>query len=115
MRVLVYDVAAESGGALSVLEEYYRQHLEDRENHYVYLLSTARLDGAENITVLNHPEVKKSWLHRVLFDLFRLPAILREQRIDEVLSLQNTAVPGFRGRQTVYMHNIWFGLGINLT
>jgi len=106
MNILVYDVAAESGGALSVLRRYYDEHTKDRENRYYYAVSRAELEDTANITVLKYPSVKKSWLHRVLFDVFALRRITETYKIDEVLSLQNTVVPGFRGRQTVYMHNI---------
>lgn len=106
MNILVYDVAAENGGALSVLEQFYRRHRCDLENHYYYLLSVAHLENTENITVINRPEVKKSWLHRMWFDWLKAPGIIRANHIDEVLSLQNTVVPRFKGRQTVCMHNI---------
>lgn len=40
MNILVYDVAAESGGAAVVLERFYNKHKSDKNNHYYYLLST---------------------------------------------------------------------------
>ena len=36
MRILVYDVAAENGGAVTVLNWFYGIHKEDKENQYVY-------------------------------------------------------------------------------
>ena len=105
MNILVYDVAAENGGATSILKYFYQQHKQDRENHYVYMLSTFQLDATENITVINVPHVKKGWGNRLLFDWFGVKKYLRQYKIDEVLSLQNIGIPGFRGRQTVYVHN----------
>ena len=32
MRILVYDVAAESGGAVTVLQSFYEEFKKDREN-----------------------------------------------------------------------------------
>lgn len=105
MNVLVYDVAAESGGATSILKYFYEQHKQDRQNQYIYLLSTFSLEPAENITVINVPEVKKGWGSRLLFDWFGVKKYLKRHKIDEVLSLQNISIPGFRGKQTVYVHN----------
>ncbi len=105
MNILVYDVAAENGGATSILEYFYQQHQQDQENHYIYVLSTFRLNATKNITVINVPQIKKGWGRRLLFDWFGVRKYLRQHKVDEILSLQNIAIPGFRGRQTVYIHN----------
>lgn len=105
MNILVYDVAAESGGATSILKHFYEKHKQDRENHYFYMLSTFQLEATENITVINVPRVKNGWGSRLLFDCFGVKKYLKQYRIDRVLSLQNIAIPGFRGHQTVYIHN----------
>ncbi len=105
MNIAVVDVAAESGGAASVLEYFYEQHRRDKKNHYVYLLSTYHLDETENITVVNVPWVKKGWGSRLYFDFFGVNRYLKQYGINEVLSLQNTVLPGFKGKQTVYEHN----------
>ena len=52
MNILVYDIAAEEGGAVSVLKAFYEQHKEDKQNRYVYLLSTYHLEETDNITVI---------------------------------------------------------------
>lgn len=105
MNILVYDVAAETGGATSILKYFYEQHKQDRENHYFYMLSTFHLEETDNITVINVPEVKKGWKNRLLFDYFGVKKYLKQFQIDEVLSLQNIGVPCFKGKQTVYVHN----------
>lgn len=105
MNILVYDVAAENGGATSILEHFYQQHKQDRDNRYIYVLSTFHLNDTENITVINVPQVKKGWGNRLFFDWVGVKKYLRQYKIDEVLSLQNMGIPGFRGRQTVYVHN----------
>lgn len=106
MNILVYDVAAESGGAVSVLDYYYDIHKEDKDNHYYYLLGTYKKPQTENITVLNYPKVKIGWIYRLIFDYIKAPRIIKELKIDTVLSLQNTVIPRYKGYQTVYMHNI---------
>lgn len=105
MNILVYDVAAESGGATSVLNYFYEQHKKDKSNHYYYLLSTYELKNADNITVINEPMVKKSWLHRIVFDYIGTRKYIKEYEIEQIISLQNIVIPGFKGEQTVYMHN----------
>lgn len=105
MNILVYDVAAESGGAAVVLERFYNKHKADKNNHYYYLLSTYELEETDNITVIHVPEIKKNWGKRLLFDLFGVKRYIRNYKIDEVLSLQNIGVFGFHGNQTVYEHN----------
>lgn len=106
MRILVYDVAASVGGALTVLEDYYRRALSDKENDYVFVLSTPNLAEADNISVLNYPFVKKGWLSRLRFDLCVMPGLVRRLNPDRILSLQNTLVPFVRKEQWVYMHNL---------
>lgn len=105
MNIAVVDVAAESGGATSILKYFYEQHRQDKNNHYVYLLSVYHMEETDNITVINIPQVKKGWGSRLYFDFFGVNWYLKKYRIDEVLSLQNTIIPRFRGKQTVYEHN----------
>lgn len=105
MNIMVYDVAAENGGAISILEYFYNQHKKDKDNHYVYMLSTYHLEETDNVTVVNVPEIKKNWGKRLLFDYIGVRKYIRKFQVDEVLSLQNTIIPFFHGRQTVYEHN----------
>ena len=103
MNILVYDVAADKGGAATILENYYHTHLDDSCNHYYYLLSTYHLDNTENSTIISYPEIKKSWINRIRFDCFESKKIIKEYHIDQVYSLQNTILPTFKGFQTVYV------------
>lgn len=105
MNIMIYDVAAESGGATTILNYFYNIHKEDKENYYYYILSIYHLDETDNITVINVPEVKNGWLSRLKFDYFGVQKYLKEFHIDEVFSLQNTIIPCFKGKQTVYLHN----------
>lgn len=107
MKTLVYDVAASESGALSILEEFYDKYRNDKENQYVFVISTPELESTDNIQVLRYPWIKKSWLHRWWFDHFYAPRIVKEYQIDKVLSLQNVLVPikNKKIEQTVYLHN----------
>ena len=71
MRILVYDVAADSGGAATVLKSFYEEFCQDRENEYVFVLSVFELPETKHIRVLNYPWIKKSPLHRLYFDQIR--------------------------------------------
>lgn len=105
MRILVYDVAAENGGALTVLKDFYNEFKLDLSNNYVIVLSTAILDECVNIKILNFPWIKNSWVHRIFFDHFYAPKILLKYKIDKIISLQNTIVPHTRLTQSVFVHN----------
>ena len=104
-RILVYNVAASTSGALTILNEYYdRFALDQSDTEYIFVISTPILKDRHNIKVLRYPWVKKSWLHRLYFEYFRIGKIAQEYKVDEILSLQNIAVPNTGIRQTVYLH-----------
>ena len=105
MRIMVFDVPAESGGALSVLHEFYNELKLDQENEYVFVLSLPELEETSNITVLRFPWIKKSWGHRLYFDHFIAPKLIKEYDIDQVLSLQNVTIPRTKVYQRVLVHN----------
>lgn len=105
MRILVYDVAAESGGAMTVLQSFYEEFIKDRKNQYVFVLSVARLAKKPHMKVCNFPWIKKSPLHRMYFDYFIAHRLVKKYKIDKVLSLQNIALPFAGVPQIVYEHN----------
>lgn len=105
MRTIVYDVAASSGGALAILKNAYDEAVRDQSNEYVFLLSTPEFRQTKNVSVLNYPWVKKSWLHRIAFDVLVAPRMVKGWKIDKVISLQSTMMPFVRLPQTVYFHN----------
>lgn len=106
MNVLVYDVAASESGALTVLNNFYRyaKNYPDKEVHWFFVVSLPELEDTEHITVLKYPWVKKSWFHRLGFDYIAAGRLIKKYKIDEVLSLQNIAVPGYRKPQILYVH-----------
>lgn len=104
MKKMIYTLAASSGGALSILNMYYSYAQEDKENDYIFVISTPVLKERDNIHVLNIPWVKKSWIHRLFFDLFLESKIVKRFCPDEILSLQNTYVGKSKIKQIIYLH-----------
>lgn len=105
MKIMVFDVPAESGGALSVLKDFYKEYKTDLNNDYIFVISKPELEETKNIKVLRYPWIKKSWLHRLYFDNFIALNLIREHEVDDVLSLQNVIIPHTKVKQTVYVHN----------
>lgn len=105
MRIMVFDVPAESGGALSVLHEFYNEFKLDQENEYIFVLSLPELKETSNIKVLRFPWIKKSWGHRLYFDHIIAAKLIKEYDIDKVLSLQNVIIPHTAVHQSVFVHN----------
>ncbi len=105
MRIMVFDVPAESGGALSVLHEFYNEFKLDQENEYIFVLSLPELKETSNIKVLRFPWIKKSWGHRLYFDTLIAPELIKEYEVDQILSLQNIIIPHAKVYQSVFVHN----------
>ena len=108
MIKLVYDIAAESGGAITILDSYYENAKADINNNYVFFVSQKKYINQKNIVVLCFPWVKKSWLHRLYFDLIFSKKEMRKFEFDSVISLQNALVPHTNKEQVVYFHNSLF-------
>lgn len=105
MKILVYDIAASIGGAVGILRDYHRRALLDEGNEYLFVLSSDLLEESGNVKVLCFPCVKKSWIHRVAFDIFKMPRLVKKYNPDRIVSLQNTKVPLTKTEQWVYLHN----------
>lgn len=105
MKIMVFDVPAESGGALSVLNEFYNDYKVDKNNEYIFVISKPELLETENIKVLRYPWIKKSWFHRLYFDHFIAPKLIKKFKVDKVLSLQNIIIPHTQVPQSVFVHN----------
>lgn len=105
MNIMVFDVAAESGGALSILNDYYNEFCKDEQNTYIFVLSKPILEQNSNVKILNLPWVKQSWFHRLFFDLFNARLLVERYKIDKIISLQNIIIPFLNVPQTVLVHN----------
>lgn len=103
-RILVMDVPAENGGALTILNDFHKRALLDRNTMWYFITSVVNLDEGDNVNVIKFPWVKKSWLHRLYFDYFVAPKLVKKFDIDEVFSLDNTTVARTKIPQVVYIH-----------
>ena len=106
MKVLVYNLAAEYAGALTILENFYHEVITypDKSIQWYFLVSTNRLQSRENVMVISEPWVKKSWFHRIYYDMFVVRKVINEKGIDLVYSMQNMPVRHTNAEQVVYLH-----------
>ena len=105
---MVFDVPAEHSGALSVLKDFYKKFNENKNNEYIFVLSLPELAETENIKVIRFPWIKKSWFHRLYFDHFIAPNLVKKHGVEKVMSLQNIGIPRINVPQTVYIQNALF-------
>ncbi|MDP3386736.1 MAG: glycosyltransferase [Eubacteriales bacterium] len=104
-KILVFNVAAELGGALTILHDFYNYvTVNTIDIHWYFVVSITGFIETENITILNYPEVKKSWMHRLLFDCFKAKKIVKKIVPDVIFSMQNVTVPGVDIPQILYLH-----------
>lgn len=106
MNIMVFDVPANSGGALSILNDFYNE-VKNNTNvdiNWFFVLSTPELEELKNVKILRFPWVKKSWLHRLYFDSFVAPRLIKKHNVNKVLSFQNIIVPHTTVPQVLYVH-----------
>ncbi len=108
MKIMVFDVAAEKGGALTVLRSFHKELKASADNSHFWLFVTSivSLPETENITALEYPWIKRSWFHRLYFDIVIAPRIIREHEIDLIVSLQNTLIPRTKIHQLLFVHQM---------
>lgn len=106
MKIMVFNVPAETSGALSVLHDFYNDvcAADNLDTQWCFVLGKATLPETENVTILRLPWIKKSWLHRLYFDQIVAPNLVRKYKPDMILSLQNVVVPHTRVFQVLYVH-----------
>lgn len=106
MNILVYNVAAEYAGAMTILKEFHSDvvSLPNKNHKWYFVVSTDALEESENIKVIRVPWVKKSWLHRLWYDSFCAKKLVLQHEIDLVFSMQNMPIEGVGCPQIVYLH-----------
>lgn len=105
MRIVVNDIAASKGGALTVLKDFYNCVREnDTENEWIFLLGDRILKETDNIKIITLPEIKNSRIKKLAFDLFTGKKFIKKLNPDVIFSLQNTAVFGVKVPQIIYLH-----------
>lgn len=105
MNILVYNVAAEYAGALTILKSFYEEVLScrDKSHKWYFVVSTDELKECDNVKIIRVPWAKKSWLHRWWYDKFRAKKLVEQYDIDLVFSMQNMPIEGVRCQQIVYL------------
>ena len=106
MRIVVNDIAASKGGALTVLKDFYSCVREnDTENEWIFLLGGNILEETDNIKIITLPQIKGSRVKKLLFDLFTGKRFMNKLKPDVILSLQNTITFGAKAPQVLYLHH----------
>ena len=102
----MYDVAAEDGGGLFVLNNFYQDVLTfgNKDFEWYFIVSTNEIKETDRVRVLCYPEVKTSWIARLEFEYVRIPKIFKELNPDFIISLQNMPINRCGVRQFVYLH-----------
>ena len=105
MKIAVVNFAADTGGALSILRDFYEYIKEnDSENEWVFLLSDMYIEETDKIKVMLVSKYKESWLKRLKFDYINGKSIIKELNVDSIFNLQNTAIRGLKKKQNLYVH-----------
>ncbi|MEO2075948.1 MAG: glycosyltransferase [Bacillus sp. (in: firmicutes)] len=106
MNIMVFDVPAETSGALSVLRDFYQEASTSKDTNinWIFVVGRPQLEEKENVKVVSFPWIKKSWLHRLFFDYFIAPKLVKQYRANRVFSLQNVIVPCTKVSQILYLH-----------
>lgn len=105
MRIVVNDIAAQKGGALTVLKDFYNYVKEnDTENEWIFLLGEKLLEETDNIKIITLPKIKNSRIKKIIFDFFTGKKFIKKLKADIIFSLQNTAIMGLKIPQIVYIH-----------
>ncbi|WP_238652139.1 glycosyltransferase [Paenibacillus piscarius] len=106
MNIMVFNVPAESVGALSVLNDFLCEvKMREDEVKWFLVLSKPNLTESSNIQIIRFPWIKKSWGHRLFFDYVIAPKLIKKFNIDKIVSFQNITIPLTSVPQILYMHN----------
>lgn len=105
MRIVVNDIAASTGGAMTVLRDFYRCVCEnDRENQWFFLLADRYFEETDNVKIIPMPQIKKSGFKKLVFDFVTGRRFINNLNPDVVLSMQNIITFGVKAPQAVYVH-----------
>lgn len=104
---MIFNVPAQELGALTVLKNTYKdinsQQISNKQ--YYFVLSGPYISETDNIKVKVYPWIKKSWFHRLFFDYFIAPRIVKSEKIERIISYHNLSIPRVKINQTLFIHN----------
>lgn len=110
MNVIVYAIASRSGGALSVLTDFYKEVTEHSEKYpditWYFMLSTQELPETDNVKVIRNEWSVKSWGHRAYYNLVTVKRAIKKYNVKAIVSLQNMSVLGSGIPNIVCLHNV---------
>jgi len=106
MRIIVFDVPASSGGALSILKDFVSYIDKNINVHeWYFIVSTNNIYvKSSNIHIIKERFPKKSWFHRGFWEIFLANGIFKKVKPDVILSFQNIAIMCTNTPQIVYIH-----------
>lgn len=105
MKIVVINTAASSGGALSILKDFYEYINENDTNHeWVFILSDNYIEETENIKVIVKKDIKSNWGKRLSWDVLNGYKFINSLKGDIIISMQNTIPKGITGRKIIYLH-----------
>lgn len=102
MKILVIDFAAKSGGAKSIIEDFYNEIKDDSNNDYVFLLSNKFFQETKRIKIDIVKE--KGKISRLLFDYYSCKKYVKKVNPDIIISFQNTMVNVKGIKKVLYIH-----------
>lgn len=103
-KIIIVDVAAEKTGALTILKHFHKIALEQSDYNWRFVLSIPKLSETNNVSISNYNWIKKSWFHRLFFDIYYIKKIVKNEKPDLIISLQNIYVKGSKCPQIIYLH-----------
>src|SRR5699024_816116 len=71
---------------------------------WIFVVSKATLNNTHNIKVLQYEWTKKSWLHRLYFEHFVAPKIVKEYQVEKVFTFHNILIKKIKVPQILYLH-----------
>lgn len=107
MRILVIDFAASSGGAMTILQSFYkfiRENDTASKHEWIFLLNDTHIKQTKNITLKIVDGKKNSWLNRLRFDFYWGRKMVNGFKPDLLISFQNTYIYGVKCPQLIYVH-----------
>lgn len=104
-KIVVLDYAADSGGAETVLKQFYNLLNSKTDCETWFVTSVIDLPENEQTHLIKLPWIKKTWFHRLFCDIFYMPRLVKKINPDELLSLQNKAIKSNGIKQIVYVQN----------
>ena len=110
MNIFVYAISCRSGGALSVLNDFYEEACRSKTRYpnikWFFLLSTQQLNETGNVKIIQKPWCIKSWGLRWVFTNVTTKKLLKQYEPCAVVSLQNMMPKTVKAKKIVSLHNV---------